>query len=373
MPISNPRQTQPDPFTGNRRHFDSMIPDAFPKDFGPPVTSTGPEFMGPNDRRNVPFKGNEDLVRPFEEPNNYPPRPFMEQPERDIIDTPFRNDNDPMRPPPRDQVPFNDPIRPPPINRKPPVTDAVIDYDSLRGRQLPLDPNKLYKDQVHEKYLDTLYSDLQSAPPGRNGWFIPSMEAFARTDVVFPGERFFCAPREYDYDLNDIPTGHPMRSIAKVLADAPLESTIGIYAQTLSDPYMIALIAHHAQNKNIQIILQPDNYSLNQIIRFCESIPPTPDGPSPREIFGKLVEFRVFNARTPACNERSSQHMSSIITDKVTLVGSYDFTVQARCKNRESMYALETTDYDCEVFDSDWKTLEGRVLDIFNPNMQLFQ
>ena len=64
----------------------------------------------------------------------------------------------------------------------------------------------------------------------------------------------------------------------------------------------------------------------------------------------------------------------SIITESLAIVGSYyDLSVQARYKNREFAYCLESTEADKAQFDADWESLENRQVDIWNVDPKLFE
>ena len=84
------------------------------------------------------------------------------------------------------------------------------------------------------------------------------------------------------------------------------------------------------------------------------------------------MEFRALQLDGTYCNEDTAMHEKKVITTKLTLVGSYNLTYQARIFNQESMYCISTTDQDIQVFDEQWNSLSTRVCDVFNPDPRLF-
>jgi hypothetical protein len=54
------------------------------------------------------------------------------------------------------------------------------------------------------------------------------------------------------------------------------------------------------------------------------------------------------------------------------VVGSYDYSMAARCFNGETIFIAETREDDILHFDAVWGDLEDRALSIFNPTGQLF-
>jgi hypothetical protein len=212
-------------------------------------------------------------------------------------------------------------------------------------------------EEESDGYVKSIYDSLRdqtSTPPGR-GWFIPDLATFHVPTAA--SNRFSCTPREYDQAPGDVPPDHPVRAVAGILAAAPELSIIRIYAYSLTDPYVIGMIAHHAKSKVIQIILHPDLHSIRRIKEFCANIPTAAGGSNPQRVLSSRVEIRVFQLDGPHCNEFSAMHGKSIITDSLLLVGSYNLSVQARCKNKELVYVIETTDENKTMFDNEWKSL----------------
>ena len=106
--------------------------------------------------------------------------------------------------------------------------------------------------------------------------------------------------------------------------------------------------------------------------KFCSNFSRGPDGTNPKHIIARSMEFRALQLDGTYCNEDTAMHEKKVITTKLTLVGSYNLTYQARIFNQESMYCISTTDQDIQVFDEQWNSLSTRVCDVFNPDPRLF-
>ena len=230
-------------------------------------------------------------------------------------------------------------------------------------------------EEESDDYVRSIYESLrnQSHTPPEKGWFIPDLALFHTSVSVVSGSRFSCTPRDYDQAPGDVPANHPVRAISRLMHDAPDLSVVRIYAYSLTDPYVIDMIAHYARSKQVKIIMHPDQHTIRRIQEFCNNTPTAPDGSNPRHLFSRLVEIRAFPLDSPHCNEFTAMHGKSIITESLAVVGSYNLSVQARCKNREFVYCVESTDVDKAEFDAEWQTLEGRKADVWNADPKLFE
>lgn len=225
-----------------------------------------------------------------------------------------------------------------------------------------------------EDYVASIYSSLKdsAAPPG-DGWFIPPLADFHDGVDIADTKTFYCEPREWDQDPSDVPQGHPARAIARVLHNAPEQSVVRVWVYSLTDPYMIDMLAHHAKFKTMRVILHPDAYSVEKIKEFCANIPSSKEG-NPTILIKSLVNIRVANMNKSHCEFRSSMHRKAIITESVSAVGSYNLSCLARCKNEETLYIVNTSEADIKKFDEKWKSLGAtRQLNITNVDGDLFK
>ena len=121
--------------------------------------------------------------------------------------------------------------------------------------------------------------------------------------------------------------------------DAPDLSVVRIYAYSLTDPYVIDMIAHYAKSKQMKVILHPDQHTIRRIQEFCTNIPTAADGSNPRQLISRLVEIRAFPLDSPQCNEFTAMHGKSIITESLAIVGSYNLSVR-RAAKIESLHTV---------------------------------
>lgn len=189
------------------------------------------------------------------------------------------------------------------------------------------------------------------------------------------------APRPADTSALTVPAGHPLRAIAKVLEEAPQESTIRVYAYALTCKYAIDLLLHYAAQYDLKIILNYDDrdrveaaakslanggpgktYSVNRISAFLDH---TQDSHS-YAVFA-LIGCRVVDV-TSNWALGSSMHDKCIITKAKTVVGSYNLSYFARCKNYESVHVVDTVPKQCQDFDALWESLEDRDVTQVYPN-----
>jgi len=73
----------------------------------------------------------------------------------------------------------------------------------------------------------------------------------------------FCTTPRPDYDKSPltVPTQHPLRAIAKVLNEAPMGSIVRFYAYSLTDPFVLDLFTHHGNDKTVNVIINPSDYT----------------------------------------------------------------------------------------------------------------
>mmetsp|Transcript_28103 Transcript_28103/g.43267 ORF Transcript_28103/g.43267 Transcript_28103/m.43267 type:complete len:287 (-) Transcript_28103:63-923(-) len=188
-------------------------------------------------------------------------------------------------------------------------------------------------------------------------------------------------PRSADTSALTVPADHPLRAIAKVLEEAPPESTIRVYAYVWTCKYAIDLLLHYAAQYDLKIILNYDDrdrveaaakslasggagktYSVNRISAFLDH---TDDNHS-YAMFA-LTGCRVVDV-TGSWISGSSMHEKCIITETKTVVGSYNLSYFARCKNYESVHVVDTVTKQCQDFDALWESLGDRDITQVYPN-----
>jgi phosphatidylserine/phosphatidylglycerophosphate/cardiolipin synthase-like enzyme len=206
------------------------------------------------------------------------------------------------------------------------------------------------------------------------GWCIPQMTNYHDGVDISDGRRYFCQPREADQQPSDTPKDHPLRAIAAVMEAAPNESLIRVYAYSLTDPYFLDLIIHHCKAKPTHVILEPNELSINMIKRICSAFDAAKAGnsePAKSILQSTNIKFRVAN-----CNlhyPETSMHMKGIITDKWTILGSYNFSLDARCKNWEQLLCVHSQQVDTVWFDAIWGNLINREIDLWDYDASLFR
>ena len=205
------------------------------------------------------------------------------------------------------------------------------------------------------------------------GWFIPPL-ADMHIESIKVGDRFYCEPRQGDQNPTDVPLDHPFRAILGVLHAgeqklAPGDmSTLRLYAYSLSCPYLIDTLIHYRKFFNLRVILHPAVHSLKMIKKFIDNIPVSGETGSPRACL-EMIEFRVADV---SHNTMASMHRKDLITEEFMVIGSYNYSLAARCFNWETIVITETREDDIWRFDATWDDLQDRVLSIYNPDARLF-
>jgi len=62
-------------------------------------------------------------------------------------------------------------------------------------------------------------------------------------------------------------------------------------------------------------------------------------------------------------------HENTVITEKLSTLGSYSLTREARCKNWESLVVFDTTDDVKDNLDEHWSDLQGREISQVYPTI----
>lgn len=100
---------------------------------------------------------------------------------------------------------------------------------------------------------EEVWQYIDNIPPENLGfgWFDNEMATLSDSvDLSLP--KFSTKPRPYDRRPANVPAQHPIRAIAKVLQEAPRNSTVRIYCFALSDPFALDLLIHHGGDKTVK-------------------------------------------------------------------------------------------------------------------------
>lgn len=211
------------------------------------------------------------------------------------------------------------------------------------------------------------------------GWFDPRLEGL-KTNADLGAQTFYAVPRDYDSSPDDIPVNHPLRVIAKVLHEAPPGTDICIKAYRLTDDLAMDLILHYGASRNVFIII--DYVDPAEIFAYEEKKRQYEQGklrrrPYPKDSISRLkmflqkhecrhsytlfrrIEVRVANMMHPGCciHGHSSMHETMILTDNHVVIGSYNLSTYARCKNWESIRVVQRAAKDKQMFVEYWEEL----------------
>lgn len=228
---------------------------------------------------------------------------------------------------------------------------------------------------AEEAAVDDMFASMRKERKtvGKKGWFIPPL-ADMHLKSVKAGGRFYCEPRQRDENPTDVPEDHPFRAILGVLHAAEQKlapgdiATLRLYAYSLSCPCLIDTLIHYRKFFNLRVILHPAFHSLKMIKKFIDNTPVSEETGNPRAGL-ETIEFRVADV---SHNTTSSMHRKDLITQELMVIGSYNYSLAARCFNWETVVIAETREDDILRFDAAWDDLQDRVLSIYNPDAQLF-
>ena len=238
---------------------------------------------------------------------------------------------------------------------------STVEYDySIEDAQddTGVDDNNIVGDE--EEVWEYINNPQQSLG---FGWFDKEMATLSNS-VDLSLSKFSTKPRPYDRRPENVPEQHPIRAIAKVLQEAPQNSTVRIYCYALSDPFALDLLIHHGGNKTIKIIMQPCERSKNRIKEFLKRF----EMINSYDVFYARVEIRIANINSPGCTRYTSMHDKRLMTHQHCLYGSYNLTPVARCANWEAMTLTDTSQQEIDAFEIEWNNLIGRAIQDIYPD-----
>jgi len=227
---------------------------------------------------------------------------------------------------------------------------------------------------AEEAAVDEMFASMRKkgATVGK-GWFIPPL-ADMHIKSIKAGDRFYCEPRPRDENPTDVPLDHPFRAILGVLYAGEQKlspgdiATLRLFAYSLSCPYLIDTLIHYRKFFNVRVILHPAVHSLKMIKKFIDNIPVSEETGNPRAGL-EMIEFRIADV---SHSKMTSMHRKDLITEELMVIGSYNYSLAARCFNWETIVITETRQDDILRFDAAWDALQNRVLSIYNPDDRLF-
>jgi len=94
-------------------------------------------------------------------------------------------------------------------------------------------------DDVRE-YYDSLTPEVLGS-----GWFGQRLNTLRHGINISPDRTFYGASRRRDSQPSDLPARHPLRALAWVLAQAPVNSTVRVYCYMLTHPVAIDILIRH--------------------------------------------------------------------------------------------------------------------------------
>lgn len=208
------------------------------------------------------------------------------------------------------------------------------------------------------------YYDSIPADDRGFGWFDDRLRDFHSEVDLTAISTFRSVPRSFDRNPTTVPIHHPLRAIARVMAEAPIGSIIRISACSLTDPLALDLITHHGNDKTVNVIVHPIDYTAQQIKQFLEKHQRF----FSHRVFVSQVNVRLANVHGVGCSRYTQMHEKHILTSTHSVYGSYNLSCAARCANWESIRVSTTVEEEeIRAFDRRWDALEDRKLQDVYP------
>jgi hypothetical protein len=216
--------------------------------------------------------------------------------------------------------------------------------------------------------MDEYYESVDSDGREGLGWFDDRLGDFHTTVDLNTMATYHAEPRPYDRTPAAVPAQHPLRAIARVLHEAAIGSIVRICCFSLTDPFAIDMITHHGNDKTMNVILHPEDYTVQQIkklltrhSRFFS-----------HRVFLSQVNIRVVADTDKApCSRYSQLQEKQVLTTTHAVYGSYNLSCAARCANWESIRVFCSPPEASSIshFDRLWNSLEGRELETLYPDI----
>ena len=230
---------------------------------------------------------------------------------------------------------------------------ARIAAESETAQQQMIDAERSFEGDVLA-YYDSIPVDDRGF-----GWFDDRLRDFHSGIDLTAIATFRSVPRPFDRNPMTVPAYHPLRAIAKVMAEAQIGSIIRISAYSLTDPLALDLITHHGNDKVVNVILHPIDYTAQQIKQFLEKHQRI----FSHRVFVSQVNVRVANVHGVGCSRYTQMHEKHILTSTHSVYGSYNLSCASRCANWESVrISSAVEEEEVLAFDRHWDALESRKL-----------
>jgi PLD-like domain len=235
-------------------------------------------------------------------------------------------------------------------------SDSALDWDA---------EDQQAQDSEDEKLTDRVVHSYANLPPSKlgDGFFYRSLASFHEPIDLASVRTFFSSPRSLSHMDNHTrtPDDHPWRAIARVLHEAPENTTVRVSWSRLTDIVAMELLIRAGNNRDVQLILSPHEDNLKGLKKFIATT-----GLLGKNALLENLEVRLANWTGTTCESRDvAMHRKSIITDTFAVFGSYNLSSFARVGNWEEVTIVESTPQLIQEFDSVWTTLETRQMEKF--------
>lgn len=242
------------------------------------------------------------------------------------------------------------------MNESESESDSALDWDA---------EDQQAQDSEDEKLTDRVVNYYANLSPSKlgEGFFDRSLATFHEPIDLSSVRTFFSSPKSLSHidDHASTPNDHPLRAIARVLNDAPDNTTVRVSCYRLTDIVAMELLVYAGNNREVQLILSPHEDNLKGLKKFVHTT-----GLLGKNALLENLEVRLAYLTGATCESRNvAMHRKSIITDTFAVFGSYNLSSFARVGNWEEVTVVETTPRQIQEFDSVWTTLETRQMERF--------